>query len=537
MGFLDALGRATPAIMSNIGQMKQMAINDETEKREAIKFQYQQKKLADEEAEGNKLIPLSLLGTTQLGKYPSALNMFVEHARSEGAVQKDGMPGGREMIRKNDMRSLVSSIKLTNEFGSAMMQSMYNDAEKNYFNARAELASGKIKKPEELAAATKKVEFLKNEWLALGEVLDPKVSEHLMALEKAREVAKLGGPKYNEVPIGEGEIETRRFDPGTGMETVVGTGTKKGSETEISLTNRALKGDPQAKAILDSMEERKARIAGSTAKARSDASTQVGEEFTPEALDFMANRFIQTGELPGMGMGKAATQARIKVLNKVGEMTGGGEGAGDQALKQATYKASRAALTSLETQKSKILAFSDTASKNLKIVEELSQKVDRTGIPVMNKWINAGKRSIAGDADIAKLDAVMRTAINEYAKVTSSATGGGVTSDQARREVDEMLNAAQTQEQVSEVVGLLRREMENRRLGFEGEIQQLKGILSGSNAGGAQPSRNAPQKSSISQTDALKILINKNKIPLEKGVEALVKAGMNRDQAMKELSK
>ena len=80
---------------------------------------------------------------------------------------------------------------------------------------------------------------------------------------------------------------------------------------------------------------------------------------------------------------------------------------------------------------------------------------------------------------IQKFDAAVRTAINEYAKVTSSATGGSVTSDSARKEVESMLNSAQTPEQVTAVTKLLRQEMGNRKAGYNKQIEEVKGMLGG----------------------------------------------------------
>jgi hypothetical protein len=125
------------------------------------------------------------------------------------------------------------------------------------------------------------------------------------------------------------------------------------------------------------------------------------------------------------------------------------------------------------------MAFAETADKNLGLVEKLSDTVGRTGVPILNKWVLAGKRSVAGDPETAKFDAAVRTAINEYSKVTSSATGGQVTSDSARKEVESMLNTAQTPEQVKQVIGLLRQEIGNRKSGYDDQINMVKSAISG----------------------------------------------------------
>ena len=120
------------------------------------------------------------------------------------------------------------------------------------------------------------------------------------------------------------------------------------------------------------------------------------------------------------------------------------------------------------------MAFANTADKNIKLAGQLSDKVGRTGVPVINRWLLAGKRSLAGDTDVVAFDVAIRTAINEYAKVTSSATGGAVTSDTARKEVESMLHAAQTPEQIKSVIGVLEQEIGNRRSGYDEQINFIK---------------------------------------------------------------
>jgi hypothetical protein len=202
---------------------------------------------------------------------------------------------------------------------------------------------------------------------------------------------------------------------------------------------------------------------------------------SPAALTALAGRFDVSGEIPGLGLGKKATEARAKILNTwADDLSNKGESAQDQITRQASYRAAKQELSALQSQRGKVMAFATTAEKNLNLAVSLSEKVDRTGSPVVNRWLLAGKRSLAGDPDVAAFDAALRTGINEYAKVTSSATGGGVTSDQARKEVESMLNAAQTPAQIKSVFNnVLIKDLANRREGYDRQIDEIKGMISG----------------------------------------------------------
>lgn len=135
-------------------------------------------------------------------------------------------------------------------------------------------------------------------------------------------------------------------------------------------------------------------------------------------------------------------------------------------------------LRSLETRKSQVMSFADTAEKNMDLAEDLSNQTDRTGSPVVNKWLLRTQKDVMGDPMVAKYDMAIRSAVNEYAKVINSATGGGVSTDSARGEIWEMLNPAMTKQQVSDVLTYMKKEMQNRREGFDIEkknlIEQLK---------------------------------------------------------------
>lgn len=197
----------------------------------------------------------------------------------------------------------------------------------------------------------------------------------------------------------------------------------------------------------------------------------------PDALKIEAEKYRQTGELPKLGSRGASTNIAI-IAEAAKQAAVSGQTAEALNLNKAAYKAASTSLTSLEKNRANIISFANTTNSNLDLVLELSKKVDRTGVPVINRWYLAGNRSIAGDVETAKYEAAVRTAINEYAKVTTSATAGGVTSDAARKEIEDKLNTAQTPDQVTGVVALLKQEVENRKLGYQTEIDVIKQSIS-----------------------------------------------------------
>ena len=151
-------------------------------------------------------------------------------------------------------------------------------------------------------------------------------------------------------------------------------------------------------------------------------------------------------------------------------------------LAHARYTSDTAELTKVKQQRGQISTFEKTAEKNLDIMRGLSNKVDRSGTPVINRWILAGKKGIKGDPDVAAFEAAMTTFAGEYAKIMTSATGSGVTSNEAREEIHRIINTAMTQGQISEVSDILHREMGNRISSFDEQIKTTEDRIGGKKA-------------------------------------------------------
>ena len=200
---------------------------------------------------------------------------------------------------------------------------------------------------------------------------------------------------------------------------------------------------------------------------------KVGTEkpsLSEEAINQQADRLIATGKMASFGMG--GIELRTKILNRAAERTKAlGDSPQAQVQRQAMLAANTQELKRIQSQRGPVMAFKKTVERNLSLVREAGGELKRTGVPIVNKWINVGRRAVMGNPQIAKFDLALRTVINEFARVTTSATGGGVTSDTARREIESLLNDAQTPEQVNAVVDYMVREMKSRELGYEDQIK------------------------------------------------------------------
>jgi len=198
--------------------------------------------------------------------------------------------------------------------------------------------------------------------------------------------------------------------------------------------------------------------------------------FSPEAIANAAARYNIDGTLPPMGMGKTGSMGRSAILNKAAELARGVSGE-DQRVAQIDNKAASGALTKLVAQQTMISAFEKNAVKNADMALELSAKVDRTGVPILNTWIQAGQKSVTGNPEVAQFHAATETFVNEYAKIMSGSMGNTAVSDSARAHAHSLLSTAQTPQTYAAVVSTLKQEMSNRMAGLEEEKQLLRSSM------------------------------------------------------------
>jgi hypothetical protein len=196
---------------------------------------------------------------------------------------------------------------------------------------------------------------------------------------------------------------------------------------------------------------------------------------TEGAVELGAEEFLLTGKMPSVGRGKEAAISRAAILNKAYEIAKGRNQTGKNvSLNRQIVVANMAAARQLEKQKAMVSAFERNAVFNADIALKASETVDRTGVPVFNSWLNAGRKSVLGNKEVAKFHAANETFVNEYAKIMSGSMGNTQVSDALRASTNEILGTKMTVEQYKEVVGLMKMEMKNRMKGFDEEIDVLK---------------------------------------------------------------
>jgi len=161
-------------------------------------------------------------------------------------------------------------------------------------------------------------------------------------------------------------------------------------------------------------------------------------------------------------------RARVAVMKELGITSE------DVVSGRAGFKADTKSLEKITPQYDAITAFEKTAIRNGKILQELADKVDTTGVPVVERWVRAGRKAVAGDPDVAKFHAQMNLFRAEAARILTQPNLSGVLTDTARKEMEHVLGDNASAQQVRQVVDLLERDFNNRKETLEEQIAAIR---------------------------------------------------------------
>jgi hypothetical protein len=209
---------------------------------------------------------------------------------------------------------------------------------------------------------------------------------------------------------------------------------------------------------------------------------------SPEGLTNQVDTYIASrgAIIPSFGYGKSGLANRDKFYNQLADsMKAQGLTASDIASGKAEYKANSAALGQVSKMRNQVQSYEQTVQKNMDLLEGLVAKGAKTGAPIINRWIQAGRAAINGDPDVTAYNTAIQTVVNEYAKVMAGGTGSSAaSSDSARAEAAKLLSNAQTPDQVKAAISTMRKEMANRIESLKAQETDLKTRL-GNKSGAA----------------------------------------------------
>ena len=158
-----------------------------------------------------------------------------------------------------------------------------------------------------------------------------------------------------------------------------------------------------------------------------------------------------------------------QVLNHMAEISHGG----DLAASRALYGADKKSLEKFIPQYDAITSFENNALTQGQRLVELANKVDTTGVPVIERWIRAGRSAVAGDPDVTAFNTQLGIFAPEVAKILTNPNLTGVLTDQSQKEVQKFLPDSLTAGQADRVVKLLTQDFASRHASIENQVQEI----------------------------------------------------------------
>lgn len=191
------------------------------------------------------------------------------------------------------------------------------------------------------------------------------------------------------------------------------------------------------------------------------------EALDPQTTTFYAQQILAGGQMPTLGMGKAAAEARRAIMKQVAKMAGGeGMTGADLATQIAHYKAGQQQLNNLEKMAGNVEQAEQTALANgQQFIDRSAELPGQTQYPGLNSIVQFGQRHapVAGHDTVVAMDAAWQTFTTEYAKVVAgSPSGAGVLSDSARHEAQATMKGNYSLSQKKAAFKQMQADMANR---------------------------------------------------------------------------
>jgi hypothetical protein len=218
--------------------------------------------------------------------------------------------------------------------------------------------------------------------------------------------------------------------------------------------------------------------------------------FSPQEMKALAHWGVLTGQNPSFGLSANNPDRRMYYKTYAEELLGGG--AGEAAESRGAFKGLSGSLADLQKLRGRVYSFEETARANIDLAITNGKKVGRSGSSLVNElWLNM-QGKLEDYPELAAFRTDVFTAANEYARVVNSATGNGVSTDNAREEAMRIFNQYMPAGALEGAANEMYVDMDNRMKGLDGAINGLRQALS--EGGTGKPSGGGPPKPGSSGT-------------------------------------
>jgi hypothetical protein len=216
-------------------------------------------------------------------------------------------------------------------------------------------------------------------------------------------------------------------------------------------------------------------------KASAAANSGTAYDLLPDkqkkAIDYYAEMSLRGDQSWRTGLGRTSGGSNLikQVDMRVPELASErGQTVGDNIANKAIQKS----LASTLTDRTKYLAtanqFSRTMDSQIAIVNKYMGKGVAGSKPVFNEWIEHGRKALAGDKDVTALDNAIRGMAREHQKFVTGVTSNAQLYASAQKTADDMMNIAQTEDQMKIAMQEMSEEKEGAIKAGREEVSELQ---------------------------------------------------------------
>ena len=212
--------------------------------------------------------------------------------------------------------------------------------------------------------------------------------------------------------------------------------------------------------------------------------------------DFWYKLYDITGKLPPMAWGAAGNPTReafLKGFPQWKKAQGGGGGAPSTAAEQAKYKANASALVNVTKDLNTFEPYKKMLDTNADIAIQLGNKIYQSDAALANKPLNWFRQNATSNPDFAEYAAQMRFVQTEAARVINNPRIVGQLTDEARREMDQVISGNAPIPVVERVLNRLKTDGTNRFNAMRSQQADLIGEMKGDSGTPAPQQQKAPQ--------------------------------------------
>ncbi|MFA5377518.1 MAG: hypothetical protein WC455_17335 [Dehalococcoidia bacterium] len=382
------------------------------EERQQNLYNYQMKKLADEDAP----VFLDTFRQNNPNVGDNVFNALKARGEAAGLVYKSA--DGREFVKRGQAKEFMKFLGADDK--EELIGAQLKDLSAAHDALSVEYANVKDKAGDEAQKLKAKLDELTKQHDALSYQSTAYLQKKALDI-KAKEAERKAIPTIGQI---KGQLATNALagqDIGDVGNKLLGM-TGDANQTEQQLTARALKGDKEAQAILDAMQTRKLNIAKEN---RAIIGNPAGKNSFPNWEQADKEMAFQGKMLTGKDPMFASRDAESRAAFSQGYnqyIRSKGFRASDIALMQADYRAGNMSLGNMSKQEAPMNAFVLNINKQIGKLEELYKNDDRIGLRLLDLPLRELKLRAKGSGLEASRASYLLEISNEIGKLSSGAS-------------------------------------------------------------------------------------------------------------------